>query len=79
MSRNVQHIAKGGRIRAEIADEPEIARVECRAEMQAEAGVAGGRRSVLKQRNVGGERDARPLAAQRVRVQPGSGQHRLHR
>ena len=47
--------------------------------MQAEARVARGSCRVLENRHMGGERDARPLAVQRGRVEPGSGQHRLYR
>ena len=77
--RTAQRVAECRGAQAEIADEPEIARVERGAEVQAEARVARGGGGVLEQRDVGGEREACPLATQRGRVEPGPGQHRLRR
>ena len=51
--------------------------VKCGAEMQTETRITRGRRGVLEECHVCGERDARVFAAQHGRVKPGAGEDSL--
>ena len=77
LGRNAQDVTKACSVGAEVADEAQVAWANRGAEMQTEAGITRGHRSVLEECHVCGERDARTLAAQRCRVKPGAGEDSL--
>ena len=79
LPRNIEHVAKGRRVGAEIADEAQVPWVKCGAEMQTETRITRGRRGVLEECHVSGERYAGAFAAQRSRVKPGAGEDSLRR